>query len=142
MRDGDQPTTTVTSARPALVCLAATGAWWLFSPCEYCGGTRLPLCARPTGAVEIAALAARLAPRGCARCETARRRGQQSDATPAVWFDTLAGDWVVALPDRRGRAAILPLEIRWYDAREAVVYRAASDLAYCGDELGPWGGRH
>jgi hypothetical protein len=32
-------------------------------------------------------------------------------------------------------AAILPLELHWFDVPQATVYRAASDLAYLGDEF-------
>jgi hypothetical protein len=41
------------------------------------------------------------------------------------------GDWVVRLSD----AALLPLELRWFDLPEPLVYRTASDLACLGDEL-------
>jgi hypothetical protein len=46
-----------------------------------------------------------------------------------VWYDTQLRDWVVRL----NGDAILPLELRWFDLPQAVVYRAASDLAYLGD---------
>jgi len=45
-------------------------------------------------------------------------------------------DWVVHLPwTGRGGGAILPLEIRWFDAPVASVYRAAGDLAFSGDAI-------
>ncbi len=51
-----------------------------------------------------------------------------------VWYDAWLGDWVVrvrcgALCD----SALLPLEIPWFDAPWAEVYRAASDIVYAHD---------
>jgi hypothetical protein len=67
----------------------------------------------------------------CPGCETRRRRSEPAHPEPIVWYDTLLGDWVVRLSD----AAILPLELRWFDLPQPVVYRTASDLACLGDEL-------
>jgi hypothetical protein len=71
----------------------------------------------------------------CPGCETRSRRVPSARVEPAVWYDTLLSDWVVHLTSGIGEA-ILPLELYWFDAPQAVVYRAASDLAYSGDELG------
>jgi hypothetical protein len=59
------------------------------------------------------------------------RRAEAAGPEPTVWYDTLLRDWVVRLSN----AAILPLELRWYDLPQPVVYRAASDLACLGDDL-------
>jgi hypothetical protein len=71
----------------------------------------------------------------CPGCETQARRAGEAGPEPQVWYDTRLRDWVVQLSN----AAILPLELRWFDVPQATVYRAASDLAYLGDEfdLGP-----
>jgi hypothetical protein len=46
----------------------------------------------------------------------------------------LLGDWVVCVPCGGVRhRALLPLEIRWFDASWAEVYRAASDIVYAHD---------
>jgi hypothetical protein len=66
----------------------------------------------------------------CPSCETRRRRVEPTRPEPTVWYDTLLGDWVVRL-----NAAILPLELHWFDLPQPLVYRAASDLACLGDEL-------
>jgi hypothetical protein len=53
---------------------------------------------------------------------------------PTVWYDALVGDWVLRLPcPGLPGGALLPLEIRWFNAPGAEVYRAAGDLAYAGD---------
>jgi hypothetical protein len=122
------------SRAPALAYVAKEDRWWLWWPCQECGGIQLPLLARPCGP-EVGALAARLRPRDCPGCETSCRRSKYGERGPAVWYDTLLSDWVVRLPDGLGSGAILPLEIGGFDASEADVYRAASDIAHCGDEL-------
>jgi hypothetical protein len=51
-----------------------------------------------------------------------------------VWYDAWLADWVVRVPcGALCGSALLPLEIRWFDASWAEVYRAASDLAYAHD---------
>ena len=51
-----------------------------------------------------------------------------------MWYDAWLGDWVVRVPcGARCDSALLPLEIRWFDASWAEVYRAASDIAYAHD---------
>ena len=118
---------------------AGEDRWWLWWPCSECGGARLPLSFRPQpqrGLDDVHALAARLAAeRSCPGCETRRRRAGRGPGAPAVWFDTLAGDWLVRLPDGLGSEAILPLEIGCFDAAEVLVYRAASDIAHAGELL-------
>jgi hypothetical protein len=71
---------------------------------------------------------------GCPGCETHRNRRHMNMSRPRVWYDTVLRDWVVQLPwTGPGDGAILPLEIRWFDAPLAAVYRAAGDLAFSGD---------
>jgi hypothetical protein len=67
----------------------------------------------------------------CPGCETLARRAAAARREPTVWYDTRLRDWVVQLTN----AAILPLELHWFDVPQATVYRAASDLAYLGDEF-------
>jgi hypothetical protein len=51
-----------------------------------------------------------------------------------VWYDAWLGDWVVRVPfDGVCGSALLPLEIGWFDASWAEVYRAASDVVYAHD---------
>ena len=111
--------------------------WWLWLPCAYCGGTELPLGSRPAlrgGHFELGEITSRFATRDCPACETRRRRAVLDTSAPAVWYDTLLGDWVVRLPGATANV-VLPLEIGRFDASEAVVYRAASDIAHSGDAL-------
>jgi hypothetical protein len=97
----------------------------------------LPLRARPAaGNVirDLRQLEASIVARGCPGCETRRNRSSTSGSRPTVWYDTVLGDWVVRLPwAGPGKGAILPLEIQWFDAPEAAVYRAAGDLLFSGD---------
>jgi hypothetical protein len=70
----------------------------------------------------------------CPGCETRRRRLELAGAEPAVWYDSSLGDWVVRVPcGPESNTALLPLEIRWFDASWAEVYRAASDIVYADD---------
>jgi hypothetical protein len=51
-----------------------------------------------------------------------------------VWYDVSLGDWVVCVPcGALGESALLPLEIGWFDASWAEVFRAASDIVYAHD---------
>jgi hypothetical protein len=53
-----------------------------------------------------------------------------------VWYDTWLNDWVLLLPGRGSHGGVLlPLEIRWFDAPWAEVYRAAADIAYSDDRF-------
>ncbi|MGZ4215788.1 MAG: hypothetical protein ACXVHB_24085 [Solirubrobacteraceae bacterium] len=72
----------------------------------------------------------------CPGCETRRKRLAPGGAEPAVWYDAWLSDWVLRLPCRGLRdGVLLPLEIPWFDAPRATVYRAAADIAYGGDLL-------
>jgi hypothetical protein len=72
----------------------------------------------------------------CPSCETRRRRRAPAGEEPAVWYDTLLHDWVVQLPCAGLRGgALLPLEIHWFDANWADVYRTAADVCYCDDAI-------
>lgn len=108
--------------------------WW---PCDACGGAALPLRRRAgIGASGSTALPLmpRAAPQPCPGCETRRKRFEPPGTGPTVWYDALLGDWVLRLPcPGLPGGALVPLEIRWFDAPGAEVYRAASDLAYAGD---------
>jgi hypothetical protein len=125
---------------PSVGYHAGEDRWWLWWPCRDCGGVQLPLLFRPTlrgGAYDVQALVARLERRRCPVCETRRRRARPRGHDTAVWYDTQLGDWVLRLPTGADSEALLPLEIGWFDASEALVYRTASDLASSGDALGP-----
>jgi hypothetical protein len=117
----------------------AARRWWLHWPCEDCGGFKLPiLCGERFGdAVPGRVLTARARPdRECPGCETRRRRLETPHEEPAVWYDTLIGYWVVRLPvDSWGKAALLPLEIGWFDSTLATVYRTAADVVYRAEDL-------
>jgi hypothetical protein len=108
-----------------------SGHWWLWWPCPRCGGARLPLRASASGEAPVCVARAAASRGGCPGCETRGRRVELAGPEPTVWYDTLLGDWVVRLSD----AALLPLELRWFDLPEPLVYRTASDLACLGDEL-------
>jgi hypothetical protein len=123
---------------PTVVYLALERRWSLWRPCDRCGGTALPLRER----ADVNA-SGRLRPpfneicgQLCPGCETHRKRLEPAPTEPTVWYDTLLGDWVVQLACRGLRGgALLPLEIRWFDAPWADVYRAAGDIAYGSDAL-------
>jgi hypothetical protein len=122
-----------------LLYRAGPDRWWLCCPCRGCGGVELPLQARP-GLVdlgrELRELELSIGARGCPGCETRLGRCRGSTSGPSVWYDTVLGDWVVRPPwIGPGEGAILPLEIRWFDASQAAIYRAAGDLAFSGDEF-------
>ena len=108
--------------------------WW---PCEACDGAQLPLRGRAGIAVSSGVgvpPACRIAGQPCPGCETRRNRLAGPRAEPAVWYDTALCDWVLLLPGRGSHGGVLlPLEIRWFDAPWAEVYRAAADIAYAGD---------
>jgi hypothetical protein len=121
---------------PTLCYSTADRHWWLWWPCRDCGGVQLPLRERPGPCVS---LSQRPMPAAgecghCPGCETRSRRAASARVEPTVWYDTLLSDWVVHLTSGIGEA-ILPLELYWFDAPQAVVYRAASDLAYSGEEF-------
>jgi hypothetical protein len=122
---------------PKIIHQAIGHGWWLWWPCEACGGTKLPLrdCADLDRSNRARGLRlAALDDQPCPGCETGRRRLELAGAEPGVWYDASLGDWVVRVPcGALGDAALLPLEIRWFDASWAEVYRAASDLVYAHD---------
>lgn len=125
------------STEPSLLYRAHGDQWWLCYPCRSCGGAALPLQARPDlGALTRGAPRLELFGRvdTCPGCETRRNRSRMRMSRPSVWYDTTVRDWVVQLPwIGPGDGAISPLEIRWFDASLADVYRAAGDLAFPGD---------
>jgi hypothetical protein len=114
-----------------------------------CGGSMLPLRERPVDLDRANRVGgshfACLGDRWCPGCETRRRRLELAGGEPAVWYDAWLGDWVVRVPcGAVCEAAVLPLEIRCFDASWVEVYRAASDLVYAYDafedgreDLGP-----
>ena len=72
------------------------------------------------------------------RARAARRvaNGSRPPEPNLPWYDTWLSDWALRLPCRGFRdGVLLPLEIRWFDAPWADVYRAAADIAYGGDQL-------
>jgi hypothetical protein len=115
---------------PSLSYCTDSGHWWLWWPCRDCGGVRLPLRGSAGGRAPVYVTRAARATARCPSCETRRRRCEPTRPEPTVWYDTMLGDWVVRL-----NAAILPLELHWFDLPQPLVYRAASDLACLGDEL-------
>jgi hypothetical protein len=120
---------------PRVVYECAANSWWLSWPCDVCGGADLPLEPRRSldGSPHPEEVPHVLP---CPRCEACRRRLEPAGAEPAVWYDTALGDWVVRVPCRPpGVCALLPLEIGWFDAPWAAVYRAASDVVNGGDEF-------
>jgi hypothetical protein len=118
-----------------LVYRARDDRWWLRYPCATCGGVELPLLARPAVDHLASGLSLSLHAGACPGCETSRNRGGCGGVERTnVWYDTVLRDWVVRLPcTGSGDGAILPLEIRWFDAPLSTVYRAAGDLAFSGD---------
>jgi hypothetical protein len=109
---------------PTVTYQALEPGWWLWLPCSRCGGVHVPLQDRLDGS-ETAF------DRWCPGCETHQRRLEPVGSDPTVWYDTWLEDWVVRLPCGGLRAgALLPMEIRWFDAAWAEVIRVAADLAY------------
>lgn len=124
---------------------SGAGCCWLSWACEACGGAELPLRDR-AGVGRLSSIGLPLGrgsgDRPCPGCETRRRRRECAGVEPAVWYDTLLGGWVVRLPcPGVPHGVLLPLDIRWFDASWAQVYRAASDLVCAGDAFiatGDW----
>jgi hypothetical protein len=115
-----------------------SGRWRLRTACFECGGFELSLTSFGRGAVEAACDEAMsslelVAREGCPHCRTRRERSVHGshDQEPRIWFDTLMCDWLVWQPleDCDG-GVTLPLGIGRYDARRAVVYRAAAALLF------------
>jgi hypothetical protein len=119
---------------PSLIYHAEEHCWWLWWPCEACGGARLPL--REPASVDALdrlrlPLARGIDDESCPGCETRRKRLEPAGVEPVVWYDSLLGEWVVRVPCRGlPDGALLPLGIPWFDASWAEVYRAAGDIAF------------
>jgi hypothetical protein len=115
-----------------------SGRWRLRTACFDCGGFEMGLTSFGRGAVEAACDEAMsclelVAREGCPNCRTKREREsrEHTDGEPRIWFDTLTRDWLVWQPleDFDG-GVTLPLGIGRFDARRAVVYRAAAALLF------------
>jgi hypothetical protein len=115
-----------------------SGRWRLRIACFDCGGVEIGLTSFGRGAVEAACDEAMsclelVARESCPHCRTLRERGPErnDDDEPRIWFDTITRDWLVWQPlDDFGAGVTLPLGIGRYDARRAVVYRAAAALLF------------
>jgi hypothetical protein len=115
-----------------------SGRWRLRTACFDCGGFEIGLTSFGRGAVEAACDEAMscldlVAREDCPHCRTKRERGAQraEDQEPRIWFDTIMRDWLVWQPLEDFDAGVtLPLGIGRYDARRAVVYRAAAALLF------------
>jgi len=117
-----------------LLCYtAADDEWSIVWRCDHCRGVAVPLLRRPDGdhSEWIAELGEATRGHGCPAC-AARTKRETADATD-VWLDPHAGGWVVCLPVGAEGSAVLPLEIRWFDAPRALIYSTAADLVYAGD---------
>jgi hypothetical protein len=120
-----------------------SGRWRLRTACFDCGGFELSLTSFGRGAVEAACDEAMsslelVAREGCPHCRTHRERSSAGahDQEPRIWFDTITRDWLVWQPlDDSGDGVTLPLGIGRYDARRAVVYRAAAALLFDSQQL-------
>jgi hypothetical protein len=140
------PKTPLELGRPqsdsAVLYRALSRSWWLWWPCQTCGGALVPLLDHASagrlplpassghGGIRVS-VAPGSADHPCPSCETRRRRLAPAGAEPAVWYDTLLCDWIVQLPcEGLHGGALLPLEISWFDANWADVYRAAADVCY------------
>ena len=115
-----------------------SGRWQLGVPCFECDGFRTRLTSFGRGAVEAAcdeamAMLDLIAREGCPTCRTRRERtaDRTEDDEPRIWFDTDARDWLVWQPLEGGPTGVtMPLGIGRFDARRAVVYRAAAGLLF------------
>jgi hypothetical protein len=115
-----------------------SGRWRLRTACFDCGGFELSLTSFGRGAVEAACDEAMsslelVAREGCPHCRTSRERQSPrgEDAEPRIWFDTIMRDWLVWQPlEGFDEGATLPLGIGRFDARRAVIYRAAAGLLF------------
>ncbi len=115
-----------------------SGRWQLAVPCFDCDGFRTRLTSFGRGAVEAACDEAMgmldlIAREGCPTCRTERERAtvRQDEDEPRIWFDTHARDWLVWQPLEGCNGGVtMPLGIGRFDARRAVVYRAAAGLLF------------
>jgi hypothetical protein len=109
---------------PTVTYHALEGGWWLWWPCATCGGVGLPLCGWPDELGPVCDQA-------CPGCETHHRRIEPAGPDPTVWYDTWLEDWVVRVPCGGGReAALMPMEIRWFNAEWSDVILRAADIAF------------
>lgn len=114
------------------------GRWKLRVACFDCGGFEFGLTSFGRGAVEAACDEALgclelIAREGCPHCRTHSERtgAQEGDDEPRIWFDTSARDWVLWQPIEGCDGGVtLPLGIGRFDARRALVYRAAASLLF------------
>lgn len=116
---------------------AEVGRWKLKVACFDCEGFELSLTSFGRGAVEAAcdeALACLdlVAREGCPSCRTRRERALEREGEePCVWYDTQSRDWMLWQPLGELEGGVtLPLGIGRFDARRAVVYRAAAGLLF------------
>jgi len=116
---------------------ADAGRWRLRVASFDCDGFELGLTSFGRGAVDAAcdeALACLelIGREGCPHCRTLRERDDgRDDDEPCIWFDTQARDWVMWQPlDGFDAGVTLPLGIGRFDARRAIVYRAAASLLF------------
>jgi hypothetical protein len=115
-----------------------SGRWRLRTACFDCGGFEIGLTSFGRGAVEAACDEAMgcldlVAREGCPNCRTSRERDavRGHGEEPRIWFDTVMRDWLVWQPlESFAEGVTLPLGIGRYDARRAVVYRAAAALLF------------
>ena len=115
-----------------------SGRWRLRLACFDCGGFELGLTGFGRGAVEAACDEAMsclelVAREGCPHCRTLREREAPCDEEqePRIWFDTETRDWLVWQPlEGFDGGVTLPLGIGRFDARRAMVYRAAAALLF------------
>jgi hypothetical protein len=115
-----------------------SGRWRLRTACFDCDGFEMGLTSFGRGAVEAACDEAMscldlIAREGCPHCRTKREREsvRGDGEEPRIWFDTLMRDWLVWQPlEEVGEGVTLPLGIGRYDARRALVYRAAAGLLF------------
>jgi hypothetical protein len=120
-----------------------SGRWRLRTACFDCGGFELGLTSFGRGAVEAACDEAMsslelVAREGCPNCRTQRERvsREHHDGEPRIWFDTVTRDWLVWQPlEDLPEGVTLPLGIGRFDARRAVVYRAAAALLFDSQQL-------
>jgi hypothetical protein len=64
----------------------------------------------------------------CPSCVSRRHRAQIAGGDAMVWYDPVVPGWVLRVPRGEGAGTVLPLEIRWYDAPQALVRIAAAQV--------------
>jgi hypothetical protein len=110
---------------------AAADEWSLWWPCATCGGATITLLSW-LAATEIeaalASVAEHIRANPCPGCLSRRNRVEDTHGEPLAWYDTTLREWVVRITCVEGPGAIVPLEIRWYDAPHALVQAAAAQV--------------